>query len=153
MRFFKSNITASSATKILAAILLSSSLVACSSNDDEDPSLKVAELTDINEAFEVNVLWDASVGDGVGHYFSRIKPIVAYNKTISASRMGDVIAFDKATGEKLWQTDLSDINNERSFWDSRVSALVAGGPIAGMNKVFLGTETVKCLRLMLKPVN
>lgn len=147
MRFFKSNITASSATKILAAILLSSSLVACSSNDDEDPSLKVAELTEINEAFQVKVLWDASVGDGVSHYFSRIKPIVAYNKTISASRMGDVIAFDQATGKKLWQIDLSDINNERRFWDSRVSALVAGGPIAGMSKVFLGTENGKIFAL------
>ncbi|PKI12891.1 outer membrane protein assembly factor BamB [Colwellia sp. 12G3] len=128
------------AKKVLAIVLLSSSLFACSSNDDEDPSTKIAELSDLDNAFDVEVLWDRSVGDGVSDYFSRIKPIVAYNKVYSASRMGDVIAFEKESGKKVWQADLSDINNERSFWDSRVSALVAGGPVAGLNKIFIGTE-------------
>ena len=128
------------ATKILAIIVLSSGLFACSSKDDEDPSTKIAELTELDNALEVKVLWDRSVGDGVSDYFSRIKPIVAYNKVYSASRMGDVIAFDKESGKKIWQADLSDIHNKRSFWDSRVSALVAGGPTAGLNKVFIGTE-------------
>ncbi len=126
--------------KVLAIILLSSSLLACSSNDDEDPSTKVAELNELDNAFDVEVLWDRSVGDGVSDYFSRIKPIVAYNKVYSASRMGDVVAFEKESGKKVWHADLSDINGERSFWDSRVSALVAGGPIAGLNKIFIGTE-------------
>jgi len=141
MRFFDKNIfNHFNAKKVLAIILLSSSLFACSSNDDEDPSTKVAELSDLENAFDVEVLWDRSVGDGVSDYFSRIKPIVAYNKVYSASRMGDVVAFDKESGKKVWQADLSDINDERSFWDSRISALVAGGPIAGLNKIFLGTE-------------
>jgi outer membrane protein assembly factor BamB len=126
--------------KVLAIILLSSSLFACSSNDDEDPSTKIAELTELDNAFDAEVLWDRSVGDGVSDYFSRIKPVVAYNKVYSASRMGDVIAFEKESGKQVWQADLSDINNERSFWDSRISALVAGGPIAGLNKIFIGTE-------------
>ncbi len=129
-----------STKKVLAIILLSSSLFACSSSDEEDPSTKVAELSDLDNAFDVEILWDRSVGDGVNDYFSRIKPIVAYNKVYSASREGDVVAFDKESGDKVWQADLSDIHDERSFWDSRVSALVAGGPVAGMKKVFLGTE-------------
>ena len=129
-----------STKKVLAIILLSSSLFACSSSDEEDPSTKIAELSDLDNAFDVEILWDRSVGDGVNDYFSRIKPIVAYNKVYSASREGDVVAYDKESGDKIWQADLSDVNDERSFWDSRVSALVAGGPIAGMSKVFLGTE-------------
>ncbi len=141
MHYFEQNIfTRFNAKKALAIILLSSTLFACSSSDDEDPSTKVAELSELDNAFDVEVLWNRSVGDGVDDYFSRIKPIVAYNKVYSASRMGDVIAFDKESGKKVWQADLSDINNERSFWDSRISALVAGGPIAGLNKIFLGTE-------------
>lgn len=141
MRYFdKKTTNGFSAKKVLAIILLSSSLFACSSNDDEDPATRVAELSDLENAFDVEVKWDRSVGDGVSDYFSRIKPIVAYNKVYSASRMGDVVAFDKETGKKVWQADLSDIEGKRSFWDSRVSALVAGGPIAGQNKVFLGTE-------------
>jgi outer membrane protein assembly factor BamB len=141
MRFIDKNIfNRFNAKKALAILLLSSSLLACSSSDDEDPSTKVAELSELENAFDVEILWDRSVGDGVSDYFSRIKPIVAYNKVYSASRMGDVIAFDKESGKEVWQADLSDINDERSFWDSRVSALVAGGPVAGLNKIFLGTE-------------
>ena len=148
MRYFEHKIFKNfSAKKALAIVLLSASLLACSSNDDEDPSTKVAELSDLENAFDVEVLWDRSVGDGVDDYFSRLKPIVAYNKVYSASRMGDVIAFDKDSGKKVWQADLSDINNERSFWDSRISAKVAGGPTAGLNKIFLGTESGKVYAL------
>jgi len=148
MRFFEQNITNGlSIGKISAMLFLTTALMACSSTDDEDPSTKVAELTEINQTFQPKVIWDASVGDGVDGYFSRIKPIVAYGKTFSASRMGDVIAFDKASGQKVWQVDLSDINNERSFWHSRTSALIAGGPIAGIGKIFLGTENGKIFAL------
>ena len=148
MRYFEHKIFKNfSAKKALAIVLLSASLLACSSNDDEDPSTKVAELSDLENAFDVEVLWERSVGDGVDDYFSRLKPIVAYNKVYSASRMGDVIAFDKDSGKKVWQADLSDINNERSFWDSRISAKVAGGPTAGLNKIFLGTESGKVYAL------
>lgn len=125
--------------KVLTMIVLSSALVACSSKD-EDPDLVVADLTELENAFDAEVVWDSCIGDGVDDYFSRIKPIIAYDKVYSASRMGDVIALDKESGDELWHVDLSDINNERSFWDNRVSALVAGGPVAGLNKVFFGTE-------------
>jgi len=133
--------------KTLAAILLSVSLFSCSSTDEEDVDTLVAELTEIDAAFDVEVLWEKSVGDGVDDYFSRIKPIVAYDKVFSASREGDVYAFDTVTGKKVWQVDLSDINKERSFWDNRVSALLAGGPIAGLNKIFIGSESGKVFAL------
>ncbi len=133
---------------ILAVLLLSSTLFACSSTDeDENTSDLVAELSEINQQFEPNVLWEESVGDGSEDYFSRLKPIVAYDKVYSASRVGDVIAFDVATGKELWTVDLSDVDNSRSFWDSRLSALLAGGPVAGLNKVFIGSENGKVYAL------
>ena len=124
---------------LFSIVLLSVTMMSCSSNDDEDETTRIAELNDLDNAFDVEVIWEHNVG-GVDDYFSRIKPVVAYDKVFSASRVGDVVAFDKSTGDKVWQVDLSDINNERSFWDSRTSALIAGGPSAGMNKIFLGTE-------------
>tara|TARA_R110001583_G_scaffold79170_3_gene214049 strand:- start:7401 stop:8666 length:1266 start_codon:yes stop_codon:yes gene_type:complete len=134
--------------KVFAVLLLSSTLFACSSTDeDEDTSNLPAELTEFEQKFEPKVLWEESVGDGSDGYFSRLKPIVAYDKVYSASRVGDVIAFDQKTGEALWQVDLSGINNERSFWDSRVSALLSGGPTAGLNKVFIGSENGKVYAL------
>lgn len=128
------------ANRLISVVLLSLSLLACSSNDDEDESTKIAELNDLDNAFDVEVIWSKSVGSGVNDYFSRIKPAVAYDKVFSASRDGDVLAVDKLTGNKIWQVDLSDVNDERNFWDNRNSALIAGGPSAGMNKVFLGSE-------------
>ena len=134
--------------KTLAVLLLSSALFSCSSTDeDEDASKMVAELSEINQQFEPNVLWGKSVGDGSGEYFSRLKPIVAYDTVYSASRDGDVVAFDEMTGEERWNVDLSDADNKRSFWDSRVSAMLAGGPVAGLNKVFIGSESGKIYAL------
>ncbi len=127
--------------KLALAVLLSSMLFACSStDDDEDESIKVAELVDIQERFEPKVIWERTVGDGVGDYFSRIRPFIAYGKVFSASREGEIVAADIATGNTVWQVDVSDLNNERGFFDAKKPALVSGGPIAGINKVFVGTE-------------
>jgi outer membrane protein assembly factor BamB len=128
-------------TNFLAVILLSTGLMACSSTDDDlDPSEVIAELTELEAKFEPKVLWDNSVGDGVSDHFSRLKPIVAYNKVYSASREGDLVAIDQTSGEKLWTVDLSDLKKERGFFDSRRSAKLSGGPIAGINKIFIGNE-------------
>ncbi len=133
--------------KLLAIALLSLGLGACSTTDDEDEATKVAELTEINAAFEAEVLWESNVGNGVSDYFSRIQPSVAYGKLYSASREGDVIAFGLEKGEKIWSTDLSDSKGERGFFDSRKSALLNGGPITGINKLFIGSENGKVFAL------
>lgn len=126
--------------KLLAVMLLSAGLMACSSTDEEDESEIVAELTEIQERFEPEVVWDRSVGNGVEDYFSRIKPAVAYGKIFSASREGEVVAFDSETGDRVWEVDLSDVNQDRGFFEGSRSALLAGGPATGMNKVFIGSE-------------
>jgi len=146
---FSNHKTLGKYSRTLAVLLLSSTLFACSSTDDEEEELLdlPAELIEIEQQFTPKVLWEESVGDGSEDYFSRLKPIVAYNKVYSASRAGDVIAFDEKTGKTLWQTDLSDINKDRSFWDSRLSALLAGGPVAGLNKIFIGSENGKIYAL------
>lgn len=133
--------------KVFSVLLFSFFLHACSSTDDEDISELPAELTELEPKFEPDVLWEESVGNGIDDYFSRLKPIVAYNKVYSANRAGDVIAFDLKTGKTLWETDLSDVKNERSFWDSRIPALLSGGPAAGLNKIFIGSENGKIFAL------
>jgi len=127
-------------SKFVVTFALVLGLFACSSSDDEDPQDVVAELTEIEAKFTPSVIWDVSVGYGVESHFSRIKPAIAYDKLFSASRDGDVIAFDQATGKKAWQVDLSNINDERGFFDLRKSAQLAGGLTTGLNKVFIGSE-------------
>ena len=123
--------------KFFAMTCLVIGLTACSSTEDE--STRVADLPEIESAFEPEVLWSQSV-EGVDHYYSRIKPFVAYDKIFTASRIGDAVAFDLATGDEIWSTDLSDIKGERGFFDSRTPALLNGGPVAGGKKVFYGSE-------------
>ncbi|SEK73409.1 Beta-barrel assembly machine subunit BamB [Colwellia chukchiensis] len=126
--------------KLLAICLLAVGISACSSTDDEDEDLKVAPLTDINAVFTPKVKWDASVGDGVGDYFSRLQPAIAYAKVFSVSRDGEAYAFDESTGKRVWYTDLSDLDNKRGFFADKESALISGGLVAGINKVFMGSE-------------
>jgi len=151
MVLFNKQVSQSFLTKyknLCAVLLFSSALFSCSSTDDDiDASDLVAELSEIDSRFTPKVLWEESVGDGSGSYFSRLKPIVAYDTVYSASRAGDVFAFDVKTGKERWYADLSDVDNERSFWDNRVSALLAGGPVAGLNKVFIGSENGKLYAL------
>ncbi len=127
--------------KIGLVSILCSALMACSATDDEenDPTL-AAELTEINETFSPKVIWEKSVGDGVNNYFSRLKPAIAYGKVFSASRMGDVYAFDTQTGKKIWHVNLSKNNSDSGFFSSGKSALLAGGPTTGINKLFIGSE-------------
>ncbi|NQZ82163.1 MAG: outer membrane protein assembly factor BamB [Colwellia sp.] len=126
--------------KTLAIVLLSLGLAACSTTEDEVDNTLPVELVKINSQFTPKVLWEKSVGDGVDDYFSRIKPIVAYDKVYSTSRNGDTLAFDLETGKQVWKVDLSNIDNGRSFFDSSKPALISGGPVAGINKIFLGSE-------------
>lgn len=134
--------------KWLAALLVTLTLTACSSTDDEEiDETLAAELVEFNQQFELDVLWEKSVGDGVDDYFSRLKPIVAYGKVFAASRDGDAYAFDPATGETVWHLDLSDVDSERGFFDSKRPALLAGGPAAGINKIFFGSENGEVIAL------
>jgi outer membrane protein assembly factor BamB len=127
--------------KIGLVSILCSALIACSATDDDekDPTL-AAELTEINEKFSPQVIWEKSVGSGVDDYFSRLRPSIAYGKVFSANRMGDVYAFDTQTGKKIWHVNLSETNSDGDFFSSSKSALLAGGPTTGINKLFIGSE-------------
>ncbi len=114
-------------------------ITACSSTDEIDPT-EPAELQEIQVSYTPEVVWSQSVGDGVDDYYSQLRPIVAYDKVFTASREGDAYAFDVSTGKQIWHIDLSDINNERGFFDSTTSAMISGGPTAGINRVFYGSE-------------
>lgn len=132
--------------KLAVLCLMALGVTACSSTDDIDES-EPAELLEITQQFEANVLWQESIGGGADDYFSRISPIVAYDKLFTSSREGDVAALDLETGKTLWEVDLREDKEDRGFFESRESALISGGPIAGINKVFLGSENGKVFAL------
>jgi outer membrane protein assembly factor BamB len=131
---------------LLVVCLFTTGLMACSSTEDEIDKTEPVELTEINQQFSPKVIWEDS-GNGVDDYFSRLKPAVAYGKVYSASREGSVYAHDRESGKEIWHVDLRDDNKDGGFFASKKSALLSGGPVAGINKVFVGSENGKIFAL------
>ncbi|MBU2180727.1 MAG: outer membrane protein assembly factor BamB [Gammaproteobacteria bacterium] len=129
------------------AVLLLLALSACSSKDDDEPTLP--EITNKVEPKEV---WSSSIGSGIKHYDAQLKPTIFDNKVFAASRDGEVAAFDLSSGSKLWSIDLRDGDNAPMFgglshwWNGR-SAKIGGAVTVGFDKVLIGTEDGEVLAL------
>jgi outer membrane protein assembly factor BamB len=117
------------------ALLLLALLGGCASGE----KIYVAPLPEIDNQFKADKLWSARVGDGVDDFYTRLRPVVAYGKVFAASRFGDLKAFDAASGETLWQSDVSP-REPGWLWDTRLDAQVSGGLSAQYNQIYLGTE-------------
>lgn len=117
-------------------------LAACSSSDD----IYVAPISDFDEQFEPEVVWDASAGDGVGEFFSRLHPAINYDKVFVASRDGDVYAYEQDSGDEVWHTNVGPLDPD-SWFSAHLPAKVSGGLTAGYKKVFVGTEDGQVIAL------
>ncbi|MEZ8783140.1 outer membrane protein assembly factor BamB [Vibrio splendidus] len=96
----------------------------------EEDTVIMAPVPIVNSEFTPSQEWSTSVGDGVGHYFSKLTPELAYDKVFVASREGMVKALDPETGKELWKVDL----------EKEVLARLSGGLTAAYGKVFVGSE-------------
>ncbi len=128
-------------------LLLVVGLFGCASKDEEE-----LVLPDIDNKVAVDTVWSSSVGDGVEHYDSQLKPIVVGDKLYAASRKGVVTAFNLADGDQLWSVDLRDGADAPLFggishwWNDR-NIKIAGGVGFGYDKVFVGTEDGEVIAL------
>ncbi|WP_133406009.1 outer membrane protein assembly factor BamB [Parashewanella tropica] len=119
---------------LLAASLSVALLSACSSKDDE---VKINPLPEIQEIVSPDINWETSVGDGVGDYYSRLRPAINYGKIYAGSRDGEVIAIDQKTHEQLWEQDLTQVIKDAGF---DKDFLLASGLTVSRHKVFAGGE-------------
>ncbi|WP_372870493.1 outer membrane protein assembly factor BamB [Shewanella sp.] len=123
---------------LLAAGLSLAVLSACSSNDvEEEP---VSELKELNASVFPQINWSTSVGDGVGDYYSRLRPAVEYGKIYVADRDGLVVAFEEETGNKVWEADFSNLFKDRLLGKNKGARIAAGITVA-RGKVFIGGES------------
>ncbi|MEC4726598.1 outer membrane protein assembly factor BamB [Shewanella sp. D64] len=123
---------------LLACGLSLGLLSACSSSDvDEEP---VSPLPEIEASVFPTVSWSASTGNGVGPYYSRLRPAVRYDKLYVADRYGQVTAFDEATGETVWQKDFSSAFKDNILAKNK-GAQIAAGVTAARDKIFIGGES------------
>ncbi len=123
---------------LLAAGLSVAMLSACSSSDNEEEV--VTELTEIQATVFPEVNWEVSVGNGVGDYYSQLKPAVFYGHVYVADRNGTVIAYDQETGKVAWRKDLASEFKDTALANTK-QARIAAGVTVGRNKVFIGGES------------
>lgn len=81
-------------------------LAACSGN----PSLITVEgpspLTQYKPELKVEAVWARQIGDGVGKQYIKLAPLVERDHIYAADRKGNIDAFDTASGEKVWRSEL-----------------------------------------------
>ncbi len=124
--------------KILSQVLLSSVIVtglaACSSEED---TVIMAPVPMVSSQFTPDSEWRASIGKGVGQYFSKLNPVLAYEKIFIAGRDGEVKALDPENGSTIWKTDL----------ETDVIARLSGGVTPSYGKLFIGSENGEVIAL------
>lgn len=125
--------------KRTAVVALALVLAACSSKEK-------LVLPDVENTISPKRVWSASVGDGVAHYESALKPLILDNTVYAASREGLISAFELESGKRKWTFDLrregltSWLSGVSNWWTDK-NARIAGGISAGYGKIYLGTES------------
>lgn len=115
-------------------------LYGCSSEEDV---IKMAEVPVVESAFQSETVWSHGIGSGIGKFYSQLQPVIVGEHIFAASRNGDVYAFDKLSGKKLWNVDLSD----QSFYEEKRSARLSGGLAAAEGRLYVGSENGELLAL------
>ncbi|MDE1486628.1 outer membrane protein assembly factor BamB [Xenorhabdus bovienii] len=126
---------------LLVGLVASVLLAGCSSEQD---TLAMSPLPKVENQFNPRVIWDKSVGSGVGQYYSHLSPAWQGSTVYVADRTGVVKAFEVDTGKELWATDLSE---KAGFLSSRLPALLSGGLTVSGERLYVGTEQAKVIAL------
>lgn len=130
------------------ALAVSITLSGCTTVSDwfaDEEELEIRRLKPIDAQFTPAVSWERDIGDGVEHYFSRLRPVYAYDTLYAADRRGAVVAMEPATGKVLWEKDFAQFRSEgmlsavTNLWRSGETARIGGISVAD-RLVFIGTE-------------
>ncbi|WP_340607869.1 outer membrane protein assembly factor BamB [Xenorhabdus bharatensis] len=126
---------------LLVGLVASVLLAGCSSEQD---TVIMSPLPKVENQFNPHVVWDKSVGSGVGHYYSHLSPAWQGSAVYVADRNGIIKSFDIDSGKELWSTDLSE---KAGFLSSRLPALLSGGLTVSGDRLYVGTEKAKVIAL------
>jgi outer membrane protein assembly factor BamB len=142
---------------ILFLLLISSVLLSsCATVSNwfyEEEELEIRRLKSIQSQFIPTETWSVSLGDGIGKFYSKLSPAVAYGKVFAANRQGVVNAYEQATGKKIWSKDFAIYDEEgltsgiKQLWSNGLSAKIAGGISVAYETVFFGTENGEVVAL------
>ncbi|MEP1447099.1 MAG: outer membrane protein assembly factor BamB [Paraglaciecola sp.] len=138
---------------LLTSSILLSSCTTISNWFYDEEELEIRRLKPIDAQFTPTELWSVDLGSGIGKFYSKLSPAVAYDKVFAASRQGIVAAYDQATGKKVWSRDFATYDDEgltsglTNLFSNGVSAKIAGGLSVAYETVFFGTENGEIIAL------
>lgn len=150
--------------KNLALLTLAAMVVGCSSTDDKE--LEPAALPDFTEQASLDKEWSRSVGDGQGELFNKLVPVIEGNRIYASDLHGEVMAIDRLSGDKVWETELDlpvsggvsvtgttlfvgtlkgqivalDSNTGAEIWRAKVPSEVLAPPVSNGDVVVVQTQ-------------
>lgn len=107
-------------------------LAACAG--EEEKALKPTELVDFESKVDVKRLWRAKIGDGAEFLLVALQPASDGNRIYAASRNGNVVALDPATGKAVWRTELDmDLSAGPGVGEGLIVVGAADGILIALN--------------------
>jgi outer membrane protein assembly factor BamB len=145
-------------SRLLFSLVVASTLLlsGCSTVSDlfyDEDEMEIRRLEPIEAQFIPTQLWSKNLGDGIGHYYSKLRPAVAYGKVFAADRQGTVAAFEQTSGKQIWKKNFATFEDEgltssvTNLWSSGVAAKIAGGITVAYDTLFMGTENGEVIAL------
>lgn len=119
---------------LLVGLVASVLLAGCSSEQD---TIVMSPLPEVTSQFIPETVWDKSVGDGVGKYYSHLSPAWEGSSVYAADRNGLVKALDTDSGVEIWSVNLAE---KTGFLSANIPAMLSGGLTVSGEHVYVGTE-------------
>ncbi len=111
----------------------------------DDAVLKPAKLTKYEAEVDIQRIWKAGVGKGLGKKYLRIRPAIVADRIVAADGYGRVEAFDRFTGKRLWSVQLPGESGgffaSFNVLDRKDPSFLSGGVGSGGGLVFVGTTS------------
>jgi outer membrane protein assembly factor BamB len=115
--------------------------------DENETELEPVELTRIDASVDLERVWSADIGRGLGRKYLRSRPAVAADRIFAADGYGVVEARDRFTGKRIWEVEIADVGRSFNFFDRRDPAFVTGAAGFAHGKVLIGTAAGEVIAL------
>lgn len=112
-------------------------LSGCSLFNSEEDVVKMSPLPKVENQFTPTKVWSTSVGDGVGDFYSHLRPAWQDNTIFAADRFGIVKSLDADSGKENWKVNLSE---KTGFFSKNRPALLSDGVTAAGSHIYVGSE-------------
>lgn len=119
-------------------------LSGCSLFGGETEAVKMSPLPKVENQFKPVKAWSTSVGNGVGDFYSHLRPATADDIIYAADRHGLVQALKVDSGKRVWQINLAE---RTGFLSASQSAMLSGGLTVAGEAIFVGSERAQVYAL------